>query len=416
MRRGSDKAFEAATEIISRLRHAGHVALLAGGCVRDRLLNLSPKDYDVATDATPVRVQRLFPHARRVGAMFGVMLVRKYGCDVEIATFRADGPYSDGRHPDEIRFGTDLDDALRRDFTINGLFQDPSDGRIIDHIGGQADLSARLIRTIGPPEKRFAEDHLRLIRAVRFSAKLDFAIEPETWAAIVRFAPQLEAISKERVWQELERMLVDPKRAAAWRLLVQSGLRNHLTLEWPANPEVDALVENRLAALPAVAVPSELALAAALLDQPQELVLRIGRSLRLSNRLVRSTIWLIESIPAARRAADLEQADLKFLMAEDTWSSLPLLLEADLVARGEPFDKLNALRTRAARIPHEEIAPPPLLNGDELVALGFPSGPPLGRALSEVYRAQLNGLIKSPEEALCLAKKLLSDKVGEDSD
>jgi tRNA nucleotidyltransferase/poly(A) polymerase len=416
MRKGSDRAFEAATDIISRLRTAGHVALLAGGCVRDRLLNLSPKDYDVATDATPVRVQKLFPHARRVGAMFGVMLVHKYGCDVEVATFRADGTYSDGRHPDEVRFGTDLDDALRRDFTINGLFEDPADGRVIDHVGGRADLSARLIRTIGDSEKRFAEDHLRLIRAIRFSAKLGFAIESETWSAINRMAPSLRAISTERVWQELERMLTDPTRAEAWKLLLQSGLRNHLVPEWPADTKVDAMVEARLAALPSRVVDSELALAAALLDHTPQAVLKIGRSLRLSNRLVRSTSWLVESILAARRISELESADLKILMSCGTWANLPLLLEADLVARGESFDQLDALRSRVARIPHQEIAPPPLLKGDELIALGFPSGPRLGRALSEVYRAQLNGVINCPEEAISLARSLLANKVEEDSD
>ncbi|MCH7994391.1 MAG: CCA tRNA nucleotidyltransferase, partial [Planctomycetes bacterium] len=194
----------AALRILEKLRARGHTALLAGGCVRDMLLSIPPKDYDVATDATPKRVVRIFPRSRTVGAKFGVVLVRQYGHDIEVATFRSDGTYSDGRHPDTVVFGTDVEDARRRDFTINGLFFDPIEERVIDHVDGRRDLEAGVIRTIGEPEARFAEDHLRMLRAIRFAARLGFVIEPRTMAAIKCLAQRLGDISTERVWLELE--------------------------------------------------------------------------------------------------------------------------------------------------------------------------------------------------------------------
>ena len=210
----------AALDIIATLRSAGHIALLAGGCVRDLLLNRTPKDYDVVTDATPRRVKELFPRARQVGAKFGVMLVRRYRHDVEVATFRADGTYSDGRHPDQVTFGTEQEDAARRDFTVNGMFCDPAEERIIDHVGGREDLEAGVIRTIGVPAERFAEDHLRMLRAVRFASTLGFELAPETLAAIRQHAPKLELISAERIWQELVQILVGSARARGWTLLL----------------------------------------------------------------------------------------------------------------------------------------------------------------------------------------------------
>ncbi|MBU0718712.1 MAG: CCA tRNA nucleotidyltransferase, partial [Planctomycetes bacterium] len=177
-------AWDAALQIIKRLRAEGHTALLAGGCVRDRLLAQTPKDFDIVTDAPPERVKEIFPRARKVGAKFGVMLIRKYGFDTEVATFRSDGTYSNGRHPDQVTFSSDIEDAQRRDFTINGLFHDPIEDLVIDYVGGRADLEARILRTIGNPEQRFGEDHLRMLRAVRFASRLGFEIEPTTMAAI----------------------------------------------------------------------------------------------------------------------------------------------------------------------------------------------------------------------------------------
>src|SRR5688572_4647494 len=212
-----------AVAVVRRLREAGHVAYFAGGCVRDLLLGRQPKDYDVATDAPPARVRKLFANTQAVGAAFGVILVRDGRSTIEVATFRADGAYADGRHPMEVRFTTAEEDAARRDFTINGLFLDPldgdGDGRVLDFVGGRDDLDAGVIRAIGEPERRFEEDHLRLLRAVRFAARLGFGVESKTAAAIRLHAPQLKRISPERIADELRVMLTPPTRGDAWRLL-----------------------------------------------------------------------------------------------------------------------------------------------------------------------------------------------------
>jgi poly(A) polymerase len=209
-----DAGYKAALHVMDTLRGAGHQALLAGGCVRDLLLSRTPKDYDVATDAPPGRVLEFFPKARAVGAKFGVILVRKFGRDVEVATFRTEGPYSDGRRPDHVAFGSAEEDARRRDFTINGLFFDPAGQRVIDYVGGQDDLRRRILRTIGDPSERFAEDHLRMLRAVRLAARLEFTLEAQTRTEISRAAPLLSGISPERIWMELEQILTAPSRTA----------------------------------------------------------------------------------------------------------------------------------------------------------------------------------------------------------
>ncbi len=208
---------EAAVEVVRRLSEAGYTAYFAGGCVRDRLMGLEPTDYDVASDARPEQVGALFGGAHRVGESFGVMLVSAMGHQIEVATFRSDGFYSDGRRPDTVTFSDAGHDARRRDFTINGLFEDPLSGRVIDFVGGQADLEARLIKAIGDPEARLAEDRLRMLRAVRFAARFSFAIDAATAEAIRGGAEDLGRISRERIGQEVRRMLTDRNRAVAAR-------------------------------------------------------------------------------------------------------------------------------------------------------------------------------------------------------
>lgn len=215
---------EDALAVVRRLRDAGHVAYFAGGCVRDQLLGLEPKDYDVATDAPPERVRQLFSNTQAVGAAFGVILVRQRKSQIEVATFRTDGKYLDGRRPEGVVFTTAEEDAKRRDFTINGLFYDPIEDRVIDYVGGQADLRNKILRAIGNPEERFEEDHLRLLRAVRFAARFGLQIEPATAAAIARHAEHLKRISPERIADELRLMLGDPTRTRAWPLLWQFAL------------------------------------------------------------------------------------------------------------------------------------------------------------------------------------------------
>src|SRR5688572_24859254 len=228
---------EDALAVVQRLRGAGHVAYFAGGCVRDLLLGLEPKDYDVATDAPPDRVRELFKRTQAVGQAFGVILVRVGRSQVEVATFRAEGEYLDGRRPSEVRFTTAEEDARRRDFTINGLFLDPLTDQVIDYVGGQADLKAKVIRAIGNPDERLEEDHLRLLRAVRFAARFGFEIEPATDAAIRRHAGHLVRISPERVAEELRAMLTPPTRGAAWRMFWDQGLVQQIMRFLPAAPQ-----------------------------------------------------------------------------------------------------------------------------------------------------------------------------------
>ncbi len=398
--------WDAALTIIQQLRSVGFAALLAGGCVRDRLLGRIPNDYDVATNARPERVQELFPKARLVGAKFGVVLVRRLGHDIEVATFRSDGAYSDGRHPDQVIFGDERADALRRDFTINGLFYDPVADRVIDYVDGQPDLKACVIRTIGDPDARFGEDHLRMLRAVRLSARLGFSIDPKTAAAITRLASQLRLISPERIWMELEQILTEPTRCEGWRLLLSLGLRPHLCPEWPPDSTADALAQRRLGALRQEAIKPGLALAAALPDAAPRQLEEICRALRLSNDLTEEVVWIKTNLEAARRAESLELADFKALRANPAWPLLLEFLHGDCIARNRntmPYEKAKA---RGDAIRQEDAAPPPLVTGDDLLALGFKASPVLGAILRSVYRAQLNELIATHEEGIALARQI----------
>ncbi|HEY1921137.1 MAG TPA: CCA tRNA nucleotidyltransferase, partial [Tepidisphaeraceae bacterium] len=225
-----------ALAVLQHLRKAGHIAYFAGGCVRDVLLGLEAKDWDVATDAPPARVRELFPSTQAVGAAFGVILVRSGHSVVEVATFRADGTYEDGRRPSSVRFTSAEEDARRRDFTINGLFLDPVEDRIIDYVGGKDDLTARRIRAIGSPAERFGEDHLRMLRAVRFASRFGFEIESTTAAAIETHAPKIKGISPERIGDELRFMLTPPTRAEAWLLLWKLHLAREIFRFLPKIP------------------------------------------------------------------------------------------------------------------------------------------------------------------------------------
>lgn len=400
-------ARNAALQIIMILRSNGHVALLAGGCVRDMLLNRTPKDYDVATDARPARVQELFPQARLVGAKFGVVLVRKSGFDIEVATFRSDGPYSDGRHPDAVTFGTEIEDARRRDFTINGLFLDPLDDRVIDYVGGRDDLTAGVIRTIGDPDHRFFEDHLRMLRAVRLASRLGFTIEPRTASAIERLAPNLKAISPERIWQELEEILTAPTRTAGWSQLIQLGLVDHLASGLRVDRRPDSPIRRRLSALSDEPIDPALALAGLLCDDGVAAAKDVCRALRLSNRLTQAVVWLVRSLPMLRPESHLELADLKILMAEPNWPQLVELLRVDLTAANADLTPYSSVRQRAEAIDSADVAPPPLLSGDELAAMGMSPGPKFGEILKNVYRAQLNMKITTRDEAITMAGELM---------
>ena len=412
MRKPKRSAYEAALSVLTTLRDGGHTALFAGGCVRDRLLGRIPKDYDIATDATPDRVLALFPRGRSVGAQFGVILVRSFGHDIEVATFRSDGNYSDGRRPDAVTFGSAEQDALRRDFTINGLFLDPLEDRVIDYVLGQDDLKSQVIRTIGDPMLRFGEDHLRMLRAVRFASILSFAIAERTLAAIQSLAPRLTAISPERIWMELDDMLSSPTRAESWRLLVRTGLCDHLVQDWKPTAKDHELVIRRISHLPHEPRDATVALGALLLDESDATAAQIAGALRLSNRQHDALVWIVRSVPRLYNHEGLELADLKLLMADPGWLYAVELFKADLLARGAALTTYAGLVERAGRIPPDSITPPPLLTGADLIARGVQPGRPFGDIIKQVYRAQLNDVIALREEALALADELVSKIVN----
>ncbi|HMQ15051.1 MAG TPA: CCA tRNA nucleotidyltransferase [Phycisphaerae bacterium] len=402
---------EPALRVARLLRGAGHAALLAGGCVRDLLLGVEPTDYDVATDATPDRVRALLRPTRMVGAQFGVVLARSLGRWVEVATFRSDGRYLDGRHPSSVTFGDARADAARRDFTINGMFCDPQRGVVIDYVGGQADLRSRLVRAIGDPRARFSEDHLRLLRAVRFTSRLDFALDPPTAAAMTEQASLLARVAAERVRDELERMLAHTSRRRAFALMAEHGLLPHLRpgTSWSAPQIRDA--EALLAALPADA-PAEVGLRALLLGREPPEIERICRDLTCSNEQRETVLWL------AAHEADLDEPDalplaaLKRLMAHAAFPLLRQLASARARLAHVHDARMGRLDARLAAIRADAVAPPPLVSGVDLQERGVAPGPVYKRVLAALYTAQLDERLSSREEALALLDRLLAAEAG----
>ena len=394
----------AAVAIVKRLRKAGHDALLAGGCVRDMLLGRRPKDHDVATSATPQQVMALFRRRREVGAQFGVVIVGLGGQWVEVATFRNDLAYADGRHPQQVVFSDARQDALRRDFTVNGMFFDPIDKRVIDHVGGRADLRRRIIRAIGDPAHRFREDHLRMLRAVRFATQLDFRIHRGTDQAIRHAAKHIRRISAERVRDELALILASPRRADGVSLLDRTRLLPHLWTDnlWP--PERVKLSQAVLERLPR-RCSFELGLAAMLVGTPSKQADRVCRALACSNPTRKAVVWLLGKQCTLQQKQQLELADLKQLMQSTFFDELLGLVRAQLLAEDRPLGPYRGLRRRAATIRPEAVAPAPLVDGRDLIAMGLSPGPAFSRLLDAVYRAQLNEQVRTRGQALALLRQ-----------
>jgi poly(A) polymerase len=405
---------------VDRLADAGHTAYLAGGCVRDELLGLRPKDYDVATDAPPDRVLDLFDRTREVGRSFGVVLVRVGGVEVEVATFRREGPYSDKRRPDHVEFCTAEEDAHRRDFTINALFIDPRDageragGRVIDHVGGVADLEARIIRAVGDPEDRLAEDHLRALRAARFAARLGFSIEPGTAGAIRRHARDLAGVSRERIGEELRRMLAHASRAGGTARLHDLGLDGPVLEEPPMGeiptPRLEALRDEAPATAGLAAWALDRAAAggsaldwdAVVRDLP-ETVRRWRRALCLSNDEADRLRWtLADAASIAGSWREMRESARMRLAAKPAFGvSLRLVGVSAPGLAAAVREEVGSLAARPGG-----LSPTPLITGDDLIALGLPPGPDFARWLAAVYDAQLEGEVGSREAALALARRL----------
>ena len=392
--------------VLRRLRDAGFEALFAGGCVRDMLLRKPCADYDVATNATPQQVKKLFDHVLLVGAKFGVAMVIHRRTKVEVTTFRSDISYSDGRRPDQVVYTTAREDALRRDFTINGMFYDPIARQVIDYVGGKADLKARLIRTIGDPAQRFAEDYLRMLRAVRFGVRLGFAIDPATAAAVKELAPNIASISGERVLEELSKMLTHPRAPQAMELLRELGLAQAILPELFARQGWDAAMQR----VARVASRRDLvtALGALLGQLSAGEISQIIRRWGGSNQLRKSLGWLAEHLGHWQQATDMPLNQFKRLLANKDYDRLAALWSAQEHANTGRSTKARKIARRKASIPAGLIAPKPFVSGEDLLRLGLRQGPALGRILKDLYNAQLNEQIATRAGAIRLARQLIS--------
>ncbi len=434
---------EFAISIVRTLRDHGHQAFLVGGCVRDLLLGREPSDYDIATDAVPDEVMRIFPETYAVGAQFGVVLVPlpkeqrnpSQSETIEVATFRSDIGYSDGRHPDEVRFTRDpSEDVQRRDFTINGLLLDPINNQVLDFVGGQKDLEARSIRAIGDPALRFAEDKLRMLRAVRFAARFEYTIEPATFAAIRQLAPKIHQVSRERVRDELTKMLTEGHARRAFELLYQTGLLHEVLLEIEAmkgveqppefHPEGDVFVHTLLM-LEKLPQPCPLTLAWGVLlhdvgkpptfrrapdrirfddhvDVGMKMAEAICRRLRFSNDDTEQILALIDNHMRFGHVERMKASTFKKFIRLPRFEEHLELHRLDCESSHRNLRVYNLVREKMAELPPEAVRPTPLVTGNDLIAAGYSPGPRFKEILSAIEDAQLEGRLRSRDEALQL--------------
>ena len=461
-----------AISIVRTLREKGHQAYLVGGCVRDLLLDREPADYDVATDATPDEVMNIFPETYAVGAQFGVVLVpvtlegkqilhglkaarndnalgvrdrekaenveTKKSHAVEVATFRSDMGYSDGRHPDQVRFSKDSrEDVQRRDFTINGLLLDPITSEVLDYVGGRDDLKAGIIRTIGSPELRFAEDKLRMLRAVRFAARFEYAIDPATMAAIQKLAPQIHQVSRERVRDELTKMLTEGHARRAFLLLDESGLLHEVLPEIEAmkgveqppqfHPEGDVFVHTLLLLekLPHPC-PATLAWGALLHDVGKPPTFRVApdrirfdghvevgvkmaeeicHRLRFSNDDTDQVLALVDNHMRFANVRQMKESTFKKFVRLPRFEEHMELHRMDCLSSHGDLGSYNFTSEKIAAMPPEAVHPAPLISGEDLIALGYQPGPRFKEILSSVEDAQLEGSLQGREDALQFVRR-----------
>ena len=460
---------ENAISIVRRLREEGHEAYFAGGSVRDALLGKTPQDYDIATGATPDAVQKIFPKTIEVGAQFGVILVLQDGDSFEVATFRHDGPYLDGRRPSHVRFAGMREDILRRDFTINGMMYDPFEDRVIDWVGGKEDLSRRLIRAIGDPRERFEEDRLRMVRAVRFAASLGFTIEENTFKAIRAEAGAITQVSWERIGEEVTRILIEGGARRGFEMLDEGGLLAEILPEVARmkgveqtpdyHPEGDVfahtllLLEQLKVSSEQLAVRSDptpessvltshsslltphvtetLAYGALLHDVAKpvciekqgerityhghtekgaEMAREILQRLKRSRAVWERVAYLVKNHLRHTQAPKMRVATLKRFLGEEGIEELLELTRLDALASNGDLQYFDFCRRKLEEFKHEEIHPEPLLGGKELIALGFTPGPLFHEILGELHEAQLEGAIQSQEQALEWVKKNYGDR------
>jgi poly(A) polymerase len=431
----SSVLWDEAIELVRALRGAGHEAYFAGGCVRDHLMGVEPKDVDIATSAKPEEVRGLFPKTNAVGAHFGVVLVHTKVATYEVATFRADMGYSDGRHPDAIRFATAREDVERRDFTINGMFYDPLADEVHDWVGGRDDIARKTIRAIGNADNRFQEDRLRLLRAIRFAARLSFSIEEQTYDAIIRNSVGVSDVSAERIRDELVEILTSPHAGRALRLLHDTGLLKvvlpdveaMVDVEQPQqfHPEGDVFTHTCMM-LDRVRNPTtELAMGLLLHDvgKPStmsfsgrirfnshdrvgaEMAGRICRDLRFANDQIEHIQTLIAHHMRFAHAPRMKQGKLKQLLGLPRFDEHLELHRLDCMASHRLLDIHAFVAQKMEEFDEDDLHPEPILTGHHLIALGYTPGPTFGEILNTVQGLQLDGELNDHDAALAWLKK-----------
>jgi len=394
--------------VIERLRQGGHLALLAGGCVRDMLLGRQCSDYDVATSAAPDEVAALFGRVLMIGAKFGVAMVLHDNRQIEVATFRSDTSYSDGRRPDSVSFTTAREDAERRDFTINGMFYDPIAEEVIDYVGGREDIKQKVIRTIGSPDLRFSEDYLRMMRAVRFAVRLDFEIDDATALAIEKHAERITTISGERICDELSKMLSQDSAAAALETLHRVGLARRVIGELFEEPGRWERAVQRVGAVSA-GRETTLSLSALLCELSPRAISKIVRRWGSSNELKNALCRASRNLGRWQDAGEAPLCDFKRLMSGGRFDHLLELWRFEERLANSSDELCRRIAARAESIPSDRVSPKPLVTGDDLIAMGLREGPALGRIASAIYEAQLNEEFDTPDQARRAAEKLIAE-------
>ena len=430
-----------ATDIVRSLQAAGFAAFWVGGCVRDCLLEREPGDYDIATAALPEQIEKIFPRTIPVGRKFGVMIVVEGGEQFQVATFRAEADYRDGRHPEQVTFGDAPADASRRDFTVNGLFFDPIKKQLHDWVGGEKDLRSKIIRTIGVPADRFGEDHLRLLRAVRFAAQLGFEIEPETFAAVQAHAAKIKTISAERVRDELIKLFAPPHAVRGLQLLRESGLLEHLLPELAATvhceqspdyhpegsvfnhlrlmleqmpPDADRLLPWAVLmhdiAKPLTSSRDEKTGSIHFYEHEKigaDMAEQILERLRFPNKQIEAVVAAVRHHMQFKDALRMRKSTLRRLLMRETFPLELALHRLDCLGSHRRLDVYDFLVEQARALAQQPEIRPPLLTGDDLIALGVKPGPELGKRLAEIRELQLSDEVKTPAEALAWAKARL---------
>ncbi|MFH0889498.1 MAG: CCA tRNA nucleotidyltransferase [Planctomycetota bacterium] len=431
-----NNSYKIALSVVKKLQSKGFQAYFAGGCVRDQLMKRPPKDYDVATNARPADVIKLFKKTLAIGKAFGVVAVIIKGQEVEVTTFRTEGKYSDGRHPDSVKYVRRDDDVARRDFTINGLLYDPIKLELIDLVHGRADIKAKIIRTIGSPAERFKEDKLRMMRAIRFACELGFSIDSGIKEAISSLAPQITKISRERIREELRRILICPNRDKGIKLLDETKLLKQVLPEVSKmkgvkqpvqfHPEGDVFVHT-VATLRHLRNPSfELALATLLHDVGKpgtfmitdrirfhehervgsEIAERICKRLKLSNSETETICWIISKHLVFKDIDKMRVSTLKRLFSHPAYPQLAELHRADRLGSDMDIKPYNVAARLYRKLSKENLKPPPLINGYDLIKMRFKPGPIFSKILKVIEEVQLEKEITTKEEAIKLVRKL----------